>query len=151
MENCLYNFLHNIHKIPTSPSTNNNNIINYYNRNYSQRLSLIEVVKSENNDQEMANIIDIFSNLNSLLILFLDEFEIKKNQAIEMIVKLSKLSAGEVSQIKHQTISTILNRATRMRRLLEIASDSYTIFDAFSDLNLKLFLPKRMTIINYKR
>jgi hypothetical protein len=69
-----------------------------------------------------------------------------------MIVKSSKLSAGEAPQIKHQTISTILNRATRMRRLLEITSDNnYTIFDTFPDLDPELFSPKRMTVINYER
>jgi hypothetical protein len=52
---------------------------------------------------------------------------------IETIVKLSK-EPGKAPIIKHTTISTILNRGIRVRRLLEIASGNYNIIDAFPEL-----------------
>ena len=66
-----------------------------------------------------------------------------------MIVKSSKLSSEDTAKIKHETITKLLNKAKRIKRLLNIANDNYNIFDAFLDLKPEFF--SELTIINYER
>ena len=68
-----------------------------------------------------------------------------------MIIKSSKLSKQEPPRIKNTTISTILNKALRIKRLLEIASGNYNIIDAFPDLDPNLFMAKKMGVVNFER
>lgn len=72
-----------------------------------------------------------------------------KNQAIKMIVKSSKPSSEDTAKIKHETITKLLNKAKRIKRLLNIANDNYNIFDAFPDLKPEFF--SEFTVINYER
>jgi hypothetical protein len=74
-----------------------------------------------------------------------------KNQAIKMIVKSSKPSQQDTAKIKHTTVTTLLNKATRIKRLLNIALDNYNIFDAFPDLEPEFFSTKKLNVINYER
>ena len=74
-----------------------------------------------------------------------------KTQAIEMIVRSSKPSSNEPPQISSATISTILNKAFRIKRLLKIASNNYNIIDAFPDLKPYLFTAKKMGMVNFER
>ena len=74
-----------------------------------------------------------------------------KTQAIEMIVRSSKPSSNEPPQISSATISTILNKAFRIKRLLKIASNNYNIIDAFPDLKPYLFIAKKMGVVNFER
>jgi len=68
-----------------------------------------------------------------------------------MIVKLSKPSKQDPPRIKNTTISTILNKALRIKRLLEIASGNYNIIDTFPDLDPYLFTAKKMGVVNFER
>lgn len=68
-----------------------------------------------------------------------------------MIMRLSKLSPDVPPRIKNSTISTLLNRAVRVRRLLKIASGNYNIIDAFPDLEPYFFSAKKIGVINFER
>jgi hypothetical protein len=68
-----------------------------------------------------------------------------------MIVKSSKPSRLEPPRIKNSTISTILNKAVRVRRLLKIASNNFNIIDAFPDLDSYLFTAKKIGVVNFER
>jgi hypothetical protein len=74
-----------------------------------------------------------------------------KSQVMTMIVKSSKPSRLEPSRIKNSTISTILNKAVRVRRLLKIASNNFNIIDAFPDLDSYLFTAKKIGMVNFER
>lgn len=74
-----------------------------------------------------------------------------KSQAIKTIVRLSKPSKEEPPKIKSSTISTILNKALRIRRLLEVASDNFNIIDAFPDLEPYLFSANKLSVVNFER
>ena len=74
-----------------------------------------------------------------------------KSQAIEMIVRSSKLSSQQLPRLTNTAISTILNKGFRIKRLLEIASDNYNIIDAFPDLGTYLFTAKKMGVVNFER
>src|SRR6266542_1495918 len=66
-----------------------------------------------------------------------------KSQAIEMIVQSSKLTSQDLSRITNAAISTVLNKAFRIKRLLAIASNNYNIVDAFPDLGSYFFTAKK--------
>lgn len=74
-----------------------------------------------------------------------------KSQATKMIVKSSKPSREETPRIKSTAISTILNKASRVRRLLKIASNNLNIIDAFPDLDPYLFTAKKIGVVNFER
>ena len=74
-----------------------------------------------------------------------------KSQAIKMIVKSSKSSSQEAPRIKNSTISTILNKASRIKRLLGMASNNFNIIDGFPDLEPYMFSAKRLSVINFER
>ncbi|CAB4476271.1 unnamed protein product [Rhizophagus irregularis] len=74
-----------------------------------------------------------------------------KSQVITMIEKSSKLPDQIAPRLKATTISTILNKAVRAKRLLEIASDNYNIVYAFSDLDPYLFTAKKIGVVNFER
>lgn len=74
-----------------------------------------------------------------------------KAQAIEMIVRSSKPSSQDPPQITNAAISTVLNKAFRIKRLLAIASDNYNIIDAFPDLRPYLFTAKKIGVVNFER
>ncbi|PKY57681.1 hypothetical protein RhiirA4_510525 [Rhizophagus irregularis] len=74
-----------------------------------------------------------------------------KSQAIEMIVRSSKPSSQDPPRITSAAISTVLNKAFRIKRLLAIASDNYNIINAFPDLGSYLFTAKKMGVINFER
>ncbi len=74
-----------------------------------------------------------------------------KNQAIAMIVRLSKPSPKETALINHKTATKLLKKAKRIKRLLNIASNNYNIFDAFPDLEPELFSAKKINVINFER
>ncbi|CAB5213866.1 unnamed protein product [Rhizophagus irregularis] len=68
-----------------------------------------------------------------------------------MIEKSSKLPDQIAPRLKATTISTILNKAVRAKRLLEMASDNYNIVYAFSDLDPYLFTAKKIGVVNFER
>ncbi|CAG8740316.1 19134_t:CDS:2 [Rhizophagus irregularis] len=74
-----------------------------------------------------------------------------KSQVITMIEKSSKLPDQIAPRLKATTISTILNKAVRAKRLLEMASDNYNIVYAFSDLDPYLFTAKKIGVVNFER
>jgi len=91
--------------------------------------------------------LEVFCNLNKQR----KKGRTVKNQAIGMIIRLSKRSEAEPPRMKHTTISTILNRGSRVRKLLKIASDNYNIIDAFPDLEPSLFSATKISVVNYER
>ena len=74
-----------------------------------------------------------------------------KSQAAKMIAKSSKSSEEQPPRIKVNEITIIISQATRIRRLLKIASNDYNIFYAFPDLRPQLFLPKKSSVVNFER
>src|SRR5947199_6115338 len=68
-----------------------------------------------------------------------------KSQAISMIERLS------TQEIKNSAISMMLNKALRIRRLLEIASNNLNIVDVFSDLELSFFPAKKIGVVNFEK
>ena len=74
-----------------------------------------------------------------------------KSQAAKMIAKSSKSSEEQPPRIKVNEITIIISQATRIRRLLKIASNDYNIFYAFPDLRPQLFLPKKLSVVNFER
>ncbi len=91
--------------------------------------------------------LEVFCNLN----LIREKRKTVKSQATQMIIRSSKLSYDKPPQIKEKDITVIVGQATRMRRLLNIASNDYNIFYAFPDLKAQLFLPKKLGVVNYER
>src|SRR6266542_1362959 len=74
-----------------------------------------------------------------------------KSQAIEMIVRSSKPTSQDPPRITNAAISTVLNKAFRIKRLLAIASNNYNIVDAFPDLGSYFFTAKKMGVVNLER
>ena len=68
-----------------------------------------------------------------------------------MIVNSSRPEKDQPPRIKSREITVIIGQATRMRRLLDLASGNYDIFYAFPDLLPEFFLPKKMSVVNYER
>jgi hypothetical protein len=74
-----------------------------------------------------------------------------KSQVITMIEKSSKLPDQKAPRLKATTISTILNKAQRAKRLLEMSLDNYNIVYAFPDLDPYLFTAKKIGVVNFER
>src|SRR6266542_4914062 len=68
-----------------------------------------------------------------------------------MIVRSSKSTSQDLPQITNAAISTVLNKAFRIKRLLAIASNNYNIVDAFPDLESYFFTVKKMGVVNFER
>ena len=68
-----------------------------------------------------------------------------------MIVRSSKPTSQDPPRITNAAISTVLNKAFRIKRLLAIASNNYNIVDAFSDLGSYFFTAKKMGVVNFER
>ena len=71
-----------------------------------------------------------------------------KSQVIEMIVRSSKPTSQDLT---NAAISTVLNKAFRIKRLLAIASNNYNIVDVFLDLGSYFFTAKKMGVVNFER
>ena len=96
---------------------------------------------------------DYYEKLSVYCNLFKERLKGKtiKSQAIEMIVRSSKPSSQDPPRITNAAISTVLNKAFRIKRLLAIASDNYNFIDAFPDLGSYLFTAKKMGVVNFER
>lgn len=66
-----------------------------------------------------------------------------KSQAINMI--------AAQSTIKLSTISSLLIKASRVQRLLQIASNNYNILYSFPDLYPQFFSPTKLSVVNFER
>lgn len=74
-----------------------------------------------------------------------------KSQAFEIIVKHSELPDNGLPRVQNQEISKLVGQATRVRRLLELASNNYNILYAFPNLKPQFFSRSKMSVVAFER